>query len=216
MGDVDSAIHLHQGDGGARRAAQPLKLAPPAYKLWVLGDAGSEVGQALAAAPVALDIVEQLLQRFLVRDPVLELRERAVQDQTVTALGMVRGEQGGQGAAFGYTHDKRRLEADRVHHRADVIHAFVHAGKGIDLVGHAGAALVEHGHACAAADLAQIAVQSRLVPVVVDMRHESGHEDYVRRAVAKQMVGDVDVAALGITGSRPWNCCGIVQPVAGG
>ena len=133
--DVDAAVHPHQRDAGAGGRAEPLELAPPADHVRVLAHGGGEQRQALAAPPVALDVVEQALQRRLVGMPVLELREAAVDDERVAALGMVGGEQRRERAAFGDAHHVSGLEPGRVHHRAQVVHALVHRRQRADRIG---------------------------------------------------------------------------------
>jgi hypothetical protein len=41
---------------------------------------------------------------------------------------------------------------------------------------------------------------ARRFPGGLDIRHEPGHEDEIERAFADHLIGDMDVAALGIAG----------------
>ena len=98
----------------------------------------------------------------------------------------------------------RPLEAHCVHDGSDIVHALVHGGEVSDAVGQTGAAFVEHDNPCKRAESIEPPGNARLSPIVVDVRHESGHKDQVDGPVAEFLVGDVNTLALGITGN--WSC----------
>ena len=67
-------------------------------------------------------------------------------------------------------------------------------------VGQPGAALVEEDQARERGEPLEEARAARLLPVQLEVGDEPGHEDQVDRAVADDLVGDVDVAALRVAG----------------
>ena len=67
-------------------------------------------------------------------------------------------------------------------------------------VGQAGAALVEHDHAAERPEAREEMRHGRIVPVEVDVGDEAGHVDEVERTLPEHLVGDADVAALGVVG----------------
>jgi hypothetical protein len=113
-----------------------------------------------------------------------------------------RGEERGQGAALRDAEQRGPLDPDRVHDRPQVVHALVKARELADPVREAGAALVEHHDPREAREAKEPAGEVRLVPLVLEVRHEAGGIDQVDRTVAEDLIGDVNVAALGVSGSR--------------
>jgi hypothetical protein len=114
---------------------------------------------------------------------------------------MARGEERRQRAAFRDPEQRGLVDPDGIHHRAHVVHALVHRRQLRNPIGKPGTALVEQDHPAALAEPLQPAREPRLGPVVVDMRDEARRHHQVDRTFAEHLVGDVDLAALGVTGS---------------
>ena len=94
------------------------------------------------------------------------------------------------------------LDASRVHHRTQIVHAHVETREFADAIGSAGTSLVEGDDARVARKARQEASEVGLVPVVLDVRHEARHQNKVDRTVAERLVGNVDVSAPGVLRNR--------------
>jgi hypothetical protein len=90
----------------ARVGAQALEPPPPLLEHAVFAAGRREQRQALAGAPVAVDVIEQFLQILFGRNPVGEAGEGAIKDQGAALLGMAGGEECRQRAAFGDPEDR--------------------------------------------------------------------------------------------------------------
>ena len=94
------------------------------------------------------------------------------------------------------------LGADRIHHRAHVIHPLLERRHAADTVGRACAALVEPDDAHAPRELVDPGAH-RLVVELHRREVETAREDEIERALAEDAVGDVDVAARRVPSSEP-------------
>src|SRR6476660_9173133 len=56
VGDIDLAIHLHQGNGGRGTGAEPLEAAPKLLKCPISLSRWREPGQGRPLTPVAIDV----------------------------------------------------------------------------------------------------------------------------------------------------------------
>src|SRR5215472_14237147 len=77
--------------------------------------------------------------------------------------------------------------------------------KGEDLraaIGHAGAALVEQNHAAERGQAPKECAEIGRAPGGFDVRHEARDKQQIKRALAKNLVGDVDVVALNVVRGR--------------
>jgi hypothetical protein len=72
----------------------------------------------------------------------------------------------------------------------------------VDAVAEARSALVEQDQAAEPGEPPHQVGVARLVPVDVQIGNEARHEDEIDRPVADHLVGDTDVAALGVSGLR--------------
>src|SRR5215210_40764 len=113
---------------------------------------------------------------------------------------MGRGEQHAHVPAFGMAEQGGVLGADRVHDGANVVHPLLERRQLIvgDVVGEAGAALVEQDQARERREPPEEARQLRLLPHELDVRDPAGNVDEIERPLAHDLVGDVDVAASGV------------------
>ena len=60
-GNIDLAVHAHEGGSSGRACAKPLKPAPPALKGRIIGARWRKVGQAATGAPGLIGIAEKTL-----------------------------------------------------------------------------------------------------------------------------------------------------------
>jgi hypothetical protein len=88
------------------------------------------------------------------------------------------------------------LAADRIDHRAHVVHARLDPSERRGSVGQTGAALVEPDQSRERPEPFEEARVARLLPVELQVRDEARHEHEIERPLARHLVGDVDVAAL--------------------
>jgi hypothetical protein len=89
-----------------------------------------------------------------------------------------------------------RGEEAVVHHRADVIHARLEIGNTGDTVGHARPALIEADQPASRREALEQRRLRRHAPRELDVRDERRDVDDVIGALAHDLVGDRDVAAL--------------------
>ena len=163
----------------------------------VTGHLRGDVGQDGAAAPLRVDVVDQLLEPLVGRDPVNEPCEATVNDKGVGSLRVAGSEQRGQRATLGDAELDGSLDPDCVHDGADVVHPLVHRRQVRDVIGKPSASLVEEHDAAEAAEPVQPSREARLIPVVLDVGDVAWRHDEVR-AFAEHLIGYVYVTALGI------------------
>ena len=70
-----------------------------------------------------------------------------------------------------------------------------------DAVRHAGTALVEHHHAGIACEPKQPTRDVGFIPPVLHVGDEWRGQNHIHRAAAKHLIGDMNLAALGILGN---------------
>jgi hypothetical protein len=118
------------------------------------------------------------------------------------ALGIRRGEHGRHVAAFGDAKQRSALDADGVHHRADIVHAVIERGITAVAIGRAGAAFVEHHDAREGGQARNELGEVGIFPHHLDAADPAGRVDERERRIADHLVGDADIAALGVTRAR--------------
>ena len=200
--DLDLAVHAHQRGHGGRARAEPLVASPPALEGSIRRARGRKSLHAAAGAPCLLDIAEECRECRFGRKPVGEARKAAVERQRAATIRIGRGKQDGQRRAFGNPQQRCLLHAGRIHHRAEIVHTLIEAGKLGYPIRHSGAALVEGYYPGVAAQTVQKAGEVGLVPIILDVRYEAWNHDQIDRAIAKRLIGDVNVAALGVLRNR--------------
>ena len=78
----------------------------------------------------------------------------------------------------------------------------IEIGQLAQTVGQAGASLVEHDNPRPPRQMIEPGGLIRGVPHVFDMRDEARDDDEILRTVAEHLIGNVDVATLGVTNFR--------------
>ena len=107
-------------------------------------------------------------------------------------------EENAHGNALLEPDDRGSLRACGIHDRPQVVHPRLERRNAVHRVGHPGAPLVEDDETRERRQpAAEVAVPRRL-PTELHVRDITGHEDDVERTVARDLVGDVDVAAPGV------------------
>ncbi len=97
--------------------------------------------------------------------------------------------------AFRLAHHGSPVAADRVHDRANVVHAHLERGGARDAVRHAHTPLVEQDQTCELREALAVSAELRQLPVDLEMRVGALHVDEVDGPVPDDAVRDVDVAA---------------------
>jgi hypothetical protein len=101
----------------------------------------------------------------------------------------------------------------RIHDCAYIVHARLEIRDTAHAVRNSGPALVEDDQSAKGPKTAVEAREARLLPAVVDVGHEARHEDQVEGPVADDLVGDVDVAALGVARLRSLHVHSVQQRI---
>ena len=114
--------------------------------------------------------------------------------QCRSPLGIGSREQDAHCRPFGNTIEGDTLRAHGVHYRPDIIHARLQTGSAGDRIGHPRSALVEPDEPREGPQVSKKLRKARQRPLELHVGHEAGNEEEVERAVAKELVGDVDVA----------------------
>ena len=125
-------------------------------------------------------------------------RERAVEGEGAGALGVRRREEDRHRPSLVVPEQRRSLGAHGIHHRAHVVHPRLEVGDAAVSVREAGTALVEADEARERGQPFEERCVARLLPVELEVAGEPWHEDEVEWPVARDLVGDRDVAALRI------------------
>lgn len=180
--------------------------APPRGKAAVFGLFGRKARCVRAGAPRVLNAADEIFECLASHDPGVEMRVGAIQDERARAAGISGREQNRHGSAFRGAKQGGALAADRIHHRAQVIHARFQRREMvcIDAITQAGPALVEHDQARERGEPGHQMAEAGIFPVRIEIGNESGNENQIERSVADDLIGNADVAALGVT--RFWKC----------
>jgi hypothetical protein len=198
---VDLAVHAQYGCCSRWARALPLAARKPAQRVGVEGEIRRKcVGHKPAGAPFAID-PDNILFEPLPRERGVP-SEGTIQHQRPSTLGIGCGEQQAHRSALGYAEQRCALRTGRVHHRAHVVHALFESRNSREPIRQAGAALVEQDQAREAGEAGKEFRVCRVLPGNVEVRDKARHINYVERPVADDLVGDVDVAAFGVTGFR--------------
>jgi hypothetical protein len=112
------------------------------------------------------------------------------------------GEQQAHGRALGHTVERGASGPDRVHHGPYVVHARLEGWRAPNAVRHPGAALVEADQPRERPDALEEGCPPGNRGLDLEVTHEPGNEHDVERAVAADLVGDMDLAALRIARLR--------------
>src|SRR5207248_8493140 len=92
------------------------------------------------------------------------------------------------------------LETDSRENCAEIVHALLERRVADVTVRKTRAALVEQDHPGEPREPTHPVAVKRILPREVDVRDPAGHDDEIERAIAYDLVGDVDVTALGVAG----------------
>ena len=105
--------------------------------------------------------------------------------------------------AFRNAEDNRRINADGIHHRADIIGTLFESCHGGGAVGQPGAPLVEADQPEHGTQTLNEVRPEREFPVHIQVGHRARGEYQGVCAVAGHLVSDKNIAAFGVTGFRP-------------
>jgi hypothetical protein len=229
---IDLAVHRGQCVHGSRACGVAHVVRKPCLGRVVVGEGRCErlrqefpgklfrPPQPIPALPVGDHLGILVLVRHgprIVRR-VVPARAGAEQDQRDRALGVGRGEQHGHRTAFRHAENDRTLGADGVHHSAGIVHPDLERREPIlgDPVGEPDASLVEQHDAGERGEAFVEPREPGLGPHLLDVRDPSEHEQDVDRAVADDLIGDMDaVGGLCIAGLGYGHASILVRAVAG-
>ncbi len=203
---VDARVHLHQCSHRAGARSGTTSLAPPPRHR-IVGRGAHHLHVALEAPlrEPAFDLGGANLRRrsprvVLVRVPALG--EGPEEHECVHALGIRGRQEDRERAAFGVPEHDRPLAARSVHHRAKVVHPRLEVGHALGPVREAGAALVEAQQPRERAEAIEEVRMTRLLPVLLEMRDEPGHEQEIDRSSTGHLIGDAEPVRFGVPNRR--------------
>src|SRR5439155_12715053 len=96
--------------------------------------------------------------------------------------------------------ERGAVDSDRVHDGPHVVHALLERVDSAETVREPRAALVEADEPRERAQPLEEVGRPRVLPLVFEMGHKAGDEDEVKRPRARDLVGDVEIAALRVLG----------------
>src|SRR3989442_2780118 len=181
----------------------------PTHELAGARDVRQSRGQQLerrALPPGVLEPAAQQLHVLPHLDALGEVRgfaragKRRVEDERPDALGIGRREEHGEGPTLGEPHDGRPLRARCLQDRAEIVHALLERRVADIAIREPRAALVEEDHAAEGCEAPHPVAVGRVLPGEVNVRDPARHDDEIERPLADDLVGNVDVAALGVAG----------------
>ena len=203
MPHVDIGVHPHErGEGaGARAEADPAR--PPRQQLTLVEDGGRKHPQVVLCefqrSPPAPDLLCRLADALRRRRLV---GVRPVEDRAERPLRIRGREQRRHRRTLGDAHDDGSLRPGSVHHGANVVHPLLERRHAVDLVGQAGASLIEDDRSGKAREPPPPRRHARLLPLVLDVRSRARHDDEVERALAEHLVGDGDLVRVRVSRLR--------------
>ena len=205
--DVDLRVHAGEPERRARARAHAQVRRPPLPERGIVRLARRALLQADRPAPAAHDLLAERVPLLARRAPRVvrlaqALRVAADHHQRFGALRVRRREQAAHRSALGHAQQRGARGAHRVHHRADVVHPLLERRQLRHAVREAGAALVEQDQPRERGEPEEEARERGLLPEVLEVRDPAHHEHEVERAVAHDLVGDVDVAAARVAHAR--------------
>jgi hypothetical protein len=176
---------------------------PPApSEVLVFGLAGSGNRRVDRVRPVTLEGLEAGVELVPRHEIGAGARKCAVEDEGSGPLGVGRSEERAQRSAFRDSQQRGSLRSDGIHHSPNVVHPLLQdrdLGRGHP-VGQPGSALVEDDQPGERSQPTPEGGLRGVVPGQLDVGDPAGNEDEVDRPLADDLVGDVDLAALGISG----------------
>ena len=201
IADVDLLVHAVQTLKHARACCQ-ADVVDERFDLVVVLHPELAHGRAsLWPRAVHLEsLVDLALIRVLASPPRVIRRPHCAgrataNDQCRGPFGIGRREQDAHRGTLGKAVEGGTLRTHRIHHRADIIHTRLQTGGAGHRVGHTRSTLVEADQARERPQVGQKLRKARQLPLELHVCHEAGNEYEVERAVAGQLVRDVDVAA---------------------
>ena len=120
IADVDLGGHPHHRHGGSRARTQSLEATPPSLQGRIVRTRRRPKRKTEAASPALISVCEEGAELL---GPKRRTRKAAIEHQSSASLWVGCGKQSSQCTAFGYAELRGALGADRVHNRADIVHA---------------------------------------------------------------------------------------------
>ena len=139
---------------------------------------------------------------FLRRRHRAEFREAAVEHQGGGPLWIRSGEHHAQGTALGHAYDGGAIRPCGVEDGPNIIHPLLEGGHLRHTVGESGAALVEQDQPCKRPQAAQKPGAGGLFPEPFNVGNEARDDHQIERAIPNDLIGNVDVSALGVSRLR--------------
>ena len=201
-------LRVHEDEVAGTRRAEPraaASLEPGAERGVGIRRHGREVH---VLAPRALELGRHVRSLLARRRPgivvvgVAALRVRPVEHEGARPLRVARREEHAERAAFRVAEERRRLASGRVHDGAHVVHARLEVGEADAPVGEPRPPLVEADQPGERPEALEEVSVRRALPVDLEVGEEALHEHEVERAVARHLVGDVDVPAARVPDLR--------------
>src|SRR6266568_4310206 len=205
VADVGLRVHQHEVTRRAwtRRRARP-RHPPPRQRLVGTRRHAAEVG---LDAPLAFDrggVAASFLRRLGPRVVAVgphPLRIGSVEHERAYALRIRRREQDRERSALRIAEQGRTVTAGGIH-GTHIVHPGLQVRQPDSAIRETGATLVEANQPRKGPESLEQPCRRRVLPVIIEMRYESGNEDEVERPLARDLIGDVDVAALRVPDRR--------------
>jgi hypothetical protein len=188
--------HLQQLAGHAGAGGGFLHPRPPLGERPVVGLTGSEQLDQRALAPLTFDRVQEQLA-LVGRDHPLAVRGHARQDERADAVRVGGGEQRRQPQIAG-AEDRGLVGADRLEHRVEVVHLLLERWRRVHGIRQPGAPPVEQDQPRERRQALEAVSGSGLLPQHLQMRRGAGDHDQIARPVARDLISDAGIAAVGV------------------
>jgi hypothetical protein len=204
--DVGLRVHQHKVTRRPGTCSRTRARHPPPRERRVgarrhTTEVGFDAPFAFDRGRVASPFLRRLAPRVVVIGPC-PLRVGSVQGKRPYALRIGCGEQNRERSTFRIAEQRRALTADGVHHGTHVIHSRLKVRQPNRAIGKTGPTLVEPNQPRKGPKSLEQSPRGGMLPVVVEMRHESRNEHKVERRLAGHLVRDVDATAPRIANRR--------------
>ncbi len=209
VADVDLLVHQREGLNGSRAPA-PAEVVEPLIRLSVVAELNARphgfkrLVTRAEQPPVALHLLLILPLGPAPRVVGRPHRPRvgAAQHQSRGALWIRGREEKTHRGTLRATVERRPLRAHCVHDRPHIVHARLEGGRAAHAIRHSRPPLVEPDKPTVRGHLAQDGREGGDPPDQLNVREEWRNENVVEWSVARDLVGDGDVAALRVVGLR--------------
>src|SRR5207244_365755 len=127
-------------------------------------------------------------------------RIRAEENGRTGSIRMGRREQRGQPASLGEPEERGAFGTNGIEHRQHVVYLLFQRWELCRSVGEPGSPHVKDDQSRERGEPIEESSKRRLFPLVLDVAERTREKDQVDRPATDRLVGDVDIAATGVSG----------------